>query len=85
MGSLFAFFGASCWNFVLAEFDGIERALELLARVEAGQHSVDLVRAHLFGGICTFGVGLQPETAEITQFHDIAFRQFAGNNGEEGI
>ena len=34
-------------HLVLVEFDVIQHALELLARVEAGQHSVDLVGAYL--------------------------------------
>ena len=37
MDSLVAFPEMRCWNLVLAEFDGIQRALELLAGIEAGQ------------------------------------------------
>lgn len=85
MDSLFAFFRLRCWNLVLVEFDVIQCALEVFARVEAGQHRVDLVSAHFFTGYHTFCGGPQPEAAEITQFHDVTLRQFLRDNGEEGL
>jgi hypothetical protein len=36
LDSLFAIFGVRCWNLVLVEFDVVQHALELFARVEAG-------------------------------------------------
>jgi hypothetical protein len=85
LDSLFAFLRARSWNLVLVEPDGIQRTLELLTGVEPWQHAADLVSAHFLSGPRAFGGGLQPEAAEITQFHDIALGQFLGDNGQEGF
>ena len=67
------------------ELDRLQGALKLLARVEAGQDVADQVGANFLGGIHTFAGAPQPEAAEIAQFHDVALRQFGGDNSEEAF
>ena len=79
------FLGGGDFLLVLVKFDRIQNALEFLARVEAREHTPDLVGAYIFRFFGAFAGRPQPEAAEVAQFDDVALRQFGGDNGEEAL
>lgn len=67
------------------KFHSCQHLLELLARVKARQKGRNLAGAHGFGGIRPLRSDLQPEIAEIAQFHNVPRRQFLRDDRQQGF